>query len=136
MRYNRAMQPDHPPLGKDHELDIALGIILSIITCGLYNVYWNYREFQALNSLLGREEYRFWYWLLLSIVTCGIFHIYYEYKMGSDIYEHLKDRGLTANPNLPAIGLILSLFGLTIIADAVYQHEINKLVRGNVPPAA
>lgn len=130
------MQPENPPLAKDHELDIALGIILSIITCGFYNIYWNYREFQALNSLLGREEYRFWYWLLLSIVTCGIFHIYYEYKMGSDLYAHMSERGLTVNPNLPVIGLILSIFGLTIVADAVFQHEINKLVRGNVPPAA
>ncbi|MEE8424274.1 MAG: DUF4234 domain-containing protein, partial [Elusimicrobiota bacterium] len=115
------MQPENPPLSKDHELDIALGIILSIITCGFYNIYWNYREFQALNALLGREEYRFWYWLLLSIVTCGIFHIYYEYKMGSDLYEHLTEHGITVNPNLPVIGLILSIFGLTIIADAVYQ---------------
>ncbi len=116
------------PLTADHDLDIAVGIILSIVTCGLYNIYWNYREFESMNALLGRQEYRFWYWAILSIITCGIFHIYYEYKMGSDLLRILKQKGHDANPNLPLIGLALSCFALTIVADAVYQHEINRLV--------
>ncbi len=115
------------PLSSEHHIEIAMGIVLSLITCGLYNIYWNYRQFQAMNALLGREEYQFWLWLLLSIFTCGIFHIYYEYKMGSDLYSWLKDHGKDANPNLPVMGLVLSCFGLTIITDAVYQHEFNKL---------
>jgi hypothetical protein len=122
------------PLTSDHALDIAVGIILSIVTCGLYNVYWNYREFQAMNALLGREEYRFWYWLILTIITCGLFHVYYEYKMGSDLYRILKIKGHDANPNLPFIGLGLSCFGLTIVADAIYQHEINRLVDADDAP--
>ncbi|HBL17800.1 MAG: hypothetical protein A2X36_00235 [Elusimicrobia bacterium GWA2_69_24] len=116
------------PLSAEYRHDIALGIILSIFTCGLYNIYWNYREFLAMNQLLGREEYRFWYWLGLTIITCGIFHIYYEYKMGSDLHDIIKGRGLEVNPNLATIGLVLSIFGLTIVADAVYQHELNRLV--------
>lgn len=115
------------PLTSEHQLDIATGIILSLITCGFYNIYWNYRQFQTMNALLGREEYKFVMWLILSIVTCGLFHIYYEYKMGSDLYAYLKERGQEVNPNLPVIGLVLACFGLTIITDAVYQHELNKL---------
>jgi len=115
------------PLTSEHHLDIATGIILSLITCGLYNIYWNYRQFQTMNALLGREEYKFLMWLVLSIVTCGLFHIYYEYKMGSDLYSYLKEQGRDPNPNLPVIGLVLACFGLTIITDAVYQHELNKL---------
>ena len=115
------------PLSSEHHIEIAMGIILSIITCGFYNIYWNYRQFLAMNALLGREEYKFWPWLLLSIVTCGLYHIYYEYKMGSDLYTWLKEQGKEANPNLPVIGLVLACLGLTIITDAVYQHELNKL---------
>jgi hypothetical protein len=120
------------PFSSDHRIDIAVGIILSLVTCGLYNIYWNYREMQSLNAMLGREEYNFIHWAILSLVTCGIYHIYYEYKMGSDIYLHMRDRGLDANPNLPVIGLLLSLFGLWIIADAIYQHEINRLIDEDV----
>ncbi len=118
------------PLPRDFEIGIALGIILSFITCGLYNIYWNYKQMEAMNIMLGREEYNFWHWLLLSIVTCGIFHIYYEYKMGSDLYLYMKEHGHEINPNLPVIALMLSVFGLTIIADAVMQHEINRMVEG------
>lgn len=116
------------PLSKDFEIGIALGIILTMVTCGLYNLYWNYKQFQAMNVLLGREEYNFVHWLLLSIVTCGIFHIYYEYKMGSDLQGYLKQNGYEINPNLPVIGLLLSCFGLCVVADAIYQHELNRLV--------
>jgi len=115
-------------LSSEHKIEIAAGIILSLLTCGLYNIYWNYRQFQAMNELLGREEYNFVSWLLLSIVTCGLYHIYYEYKMGSDLYAWLKDHGHEVSPNLPLIGLALAVFGLTVIADAVYQHELNKLI--------
>lgn len=118
---------DKPLLSEDR-IEVAVGLILSVVTCGLYNIYWNYRQFEALNRLLGREEFKFVQWLLLSIVTCGLFHIYYEYKMGAELYGWLKANGHEANPNLPVIGLCLSIFGLTIIADAVYQHELNKLV--------
>lgn len=116
-------------LSSEHRIGIAMGIVLSILTCGLYNIYWNYRQFLAMNELLGREEFRFLPWLILSLLTCGLFHIYYEYKMGAELYGWLKSRGADPNPNLPILGLVLSIFGLTIVADAVYQHELNKLAR-------
>jgi hypothetical protein len=115
------------PLPAGDRLSIAAGLLLSIVTCGLYNIYWNYRQFQSMNRLLGREEFQFVPWILLSIVTCGLYHIYTEYKMGAELYAWLKGQGREANPNLPVFGLALSIFGLTIVADAVYQHELNKL---------
>jgi hypothetical protein len=115
-------------LSSEHRIDIATGIILSLITCGLYNIYWNYRQFKAMNELLGREEYKFWSWLLLTLVTCGLYHLYYEYKMGTDLYNWLKEHGADVSPNLGILGLVLACFGLSIVADAIYQHEFNKLV--------
>ena len=41
----------------DFITDPGMAILLSIITCGLYNIYWNYKQFEAMNKLLGREEY-------------------------------------------------------------------------------
>lgn len=116
------------PLSRRFEVGIALGLILSIVTCGLYNIYWNYLQFEAMNELLGRREYDFVKWLLLSIITCGMYHVYYEYKMGRELQEYLESRGASPNPNLGLVGLFLSFFGLTVLADAVYQHELNKLI--------
>lgn len=116
------------PLGPEHRIDVAQALILSVLTCGLYNAYWNYRQFETMNRLMGRHEYDFVKWLLLSLVTCGLYHVYMEYKMGQDLLAVMKANGHETNPNLPLVGLLLSVIALTIVADAVYQHEINKLV--------
>ena len=114
-------------LSSEHRLDIAAGIIFSVITCGLYNIYWNYRQMEALNALLGRREFDFGKWALLTCLSCGLYHIYYEYRMGAELQNWLTQNGRAVNPNLAGIGLGLSVFGLTVVADAVYQHELNKL---------
>lgn len=119
--------PGTPPLPHDDEHGVALGIVLSLVTCGLYNVYWNYRQFQSMNRLLDRQEFDFVLWLVLSLVTCGIFHIYYEYKMGRELQLWMSGNGWDVSPNLSLVGLVLSCFGLTVVADAVYQHELNRL---------
>jgi hypothetical protein len=119
---------ENKTLSSQHHIPIAAGIIFSVITCGLYNIYWNYRQMLAMNELLGREEYRFVHWLLLSLITCGLYHIYYEYRMGSDLQTWLAHNGREVSPNLAVIGLMLSVFGLTVITDAVYQNELNKLI--------
>ncbi len=116
------------PLSSEHRVDIAAGIIFSVITCGLYNVYWNYRQMKAMNALLGRAEYDFAKWAILSFLSCGLYHVYYEYRMGSDLQSWLTQNARPVNPNLAMIGLVLSVFGLTVVADAVYQNELNKLL--------
>jgi hypothetical protein len=81
-----------------------------------------------MNTLLGREEFDFVKWLLLSMLTCGLYHIYYEYKMGSELQIWLAQNGYAVNPNLGLVGLVLSCIGLTIVADAIYQSELNRLI--------
>lgn len=119
---------DTQALSSEHRVDIAAGIIFSVVTCGLYNIYWNYRQMLAMNALLGREEFSFGKWALLTIVSCGLYHIYYEYRMGTELQNWLTQNGHPVNPNLGIVGLILSIFGLTVVADAVYQNELNKLL--------
>lgn len=124
--YKRGMEPPKP-LSGDFEINIALGIALSIVTCGFYNIYWNSRQFLAMNKLLGREEYKFWPWLLLSLITCGLYHVYYEYKMGADLQRYLKEHDVEITPNLCLAGMIFAFIGLTVVCDAIYQHELNRL---------
>jgi hypothetical protein len=115
------------PLGFSHRMGVAESIILSLVTCGIYNAYWNYRQFGAMNALLGRDEYQFAKWMILTLVTCGIYHVYTEYRMGQDLQGYLREHKLETNPNLATTGLVLSCFGMTILCDAIYQYEINKL---------
>lgn len=126
---NTGNRPDHHGNRGDFEINIPAYVIFTIITCGLFNIYWNYRQMEACNYLLGRQEFDFVKWLLLSIITCGIYHIYYQYKMGSAIVEIQQKAGKPENTNLPVLSLVVTIVGLTIVADCVHQNEINMLVR-------
>lgn len=107
--------------------NIVTGILLAIITCGIYSLYWQYKQMDTLNSWLGRQEYSFGLWLVLSFLTCGIFSLYYEYKMATGINEIQTNKGMYVDANLPILCVLLALFGVGIASIAIQQSHINKL---------
>jgi hypothetical protein len=112
----------------EEEINIGLYIVLTIVTCGLFNLYWNYRQMEACNELVGREEFGFLIWLVLSVITCGIYHFYYQYKMGSVIVEVQRKQNRAVFENLPLVSILVSCLGLFIVVDVIHQAEINKLL--------
>lgn len=119
-----------PPQALEGRGNVAVDIILSILTCGIYNLFWQARQMRAVNAMLGIERFRFWPWFFLTLITCGIYHIYHEYVMGSAICEAAERLGRRVPQNLALISLLLSVFGLTIVTDAIQQHEINQILEG------
>ena len=111
----------------EHELSIPLYLILTLITCGIYNLYWNYRQMQACNEMVGREEFSWPMWFLLSLVTCGVYHLFYQYKMGSVIVEIQRQSGRPVFDSLPVVSILVTLFGGSVIVDVIHQYEINTL---------
>ena len=126
MKPSGTKSPAQPITPKSY-INIPLYLILTILTCGIFNLYWNYRQMEACNALLNRREFSFWIWLLLAILTCGIYHIFYQYKMGVAIVEiqHLMSRDLF--DKLPLISVFVTIIGLSIVVDCIHQHEINKI---------
>ena len=115
-----------PPLPESEgSVRIGIAILLSIITCGIFLLFWQYKQMKVLNSWLSRREYSFGMWFLLSIITCGIYAVYNEYKMGRGIVEIQEQNNLMVN-NVSTICLILTLIGLSIVSMAIQQSEINK----------
>ena len=104
---------------------IASDVLLTVVTCGIYNLFWQRRQFRALNAFLGREEFRFGMWLLLTLLTCGLYHIYTEYQMAKSVLVIQRRLGKPTTDNLPLISLLVSILGLTVVADAIQQSEIN-----------
>ena len=97
---------NHPYPMADGVRSIALGIIFSLLTCGIYSLYWQYKQMVTLNAWLGRTDYRFWLWFFLSILTCGIFGIYYEYKMAVGINDIQTNNSLLVSNYLPVTCVI------------------------------
>ena len=102
--------------------NIAVDLILTIFTLGLYNLYVNYKQIEAVNFMMKQEKYSFIKWFFLSLITCGLYHVYHEYIMSTDIAKicgrESQQDGL--------INLLLAVSGLSIVADAIQQHHINE----------
>ena len=110
---------------------IGIAVILTIVTCGIYGLFWQYKQMEVLNAWLGREEYNFWTYILLSILTCGIFAVYYEYKMAKGINEVQHRNGFMVNNDLALICLVLAVLGLGIVSLAIQQADINNFYGDN-----
>jgi len=107
----------------EHIRNIPLDIILTLLTLYLYNViWWQHKQMRAVNAMLGQEKYSWGMWALLSLVTCGIYHVYHEYRKSEDIARVLGRGG----SNDGIVNLLLTLFGLGVIADAIQQARINE----------
>ena len=107
--------------------NIAIDIVLTLVTCGIYGLFWQNRLFKAANMLVGEERFSFISWFLLTLVTCGFYNFYAQYQLGDALHQGLVKEGGLGNSNLSILGLVLSLFGLQIIAMAIEQNELNQL---------
>lgn len=101
---------------------VLFDIILTIITCGIFNLFVQHRQIKAVNYMIKSHKYNFWKWLFFSIITCGIYHVYYEYMMAGDLNSVIEDK----SPNFQPMVLILAIFAMPVIADAIMQSKINK----------
>ena len=107
--------------------NIAICIILTIVTCGIYGIVWFFSltdEAASLNedpNLSGINAF------LISLLTCGIYTIYWNYKMGKTLYEAKQKRNI-ASTDQSVLYLILCLFGLGIVNYCLMQNEINEII--------
>ncbi len=110
------------------ERNIALCIVLSIITCGIYGIYWFISLTDDAVRISNGKEYNTSgiVAFLLTLVTCGIYGIYWYYQMGKSIYSAQQDKGLNATDN-SILYLVLGILGLGIVSYALIQNELNKL---------
>lgn len=106
--------------------NIPLCVILSIVTCGIYGIYWMIKLNDEINALAG-EPYATSGGMvfLLSIVTCNIYNLYWMYKMGER-----TDRINRIQGNSNILYLVIGILGFGIVNYCLMQDAINKQVRG------
>ena len=72
---------------------IGLCIVLSIVTCGIYGLYWLYCMAEDVNLVTARPNGPSGgLVLLLSIVTCNIYALYWFYRAGDDLDRQRVDQ--------------------------------------------
>ena len=111
--------------------EIAISIILSIVTCGIYGIYWFIVLNNDIKKVSGDETLPDGgIALLLTLVTCGIYGIYWAYRMGKALAAAQTKMGTAVVSDNSVLYLILQLFGLGIINYALMQNQVNLIVDG------
>ena len=125
LKDNRAETADFLPNVKNiGTRSIAAAIILSLVTCGIYSIYWFVVLTNEINQASGKSsDTSGGVAFLLTLVTCGIYAYYWAYKMG-------EKRDVIANENGSSniLYLILTLLGFGIIVYALLQDSLNKAI--------
>lgn len=107
--------------------NIVVCFILSIVTCGIYGLYWFVQITNDVNKLANPEkETSGVVALLLSIITCNIYGLYWAYKMGGLLDKAQMDRGNPAQ-NRAVVYLILELV-IAPVAWILMQNTINSMI--------
>ena len=108
--------------------NIALSVVLTLITCGIYGAYWFIVLTNEVCKLSGDPEFTGLKHFLLSIVTCGIWSLVWAYQIGKHVSEAQRQRGMLVSDNA-VIYLVLGLFGISsIVTYALVQNDVNKMV--------
>lgn len=113
------------PLKTDRSL--LMYILLSIITCGIYSLYFIYTLSRDINVVCdgdGKNTAGLIKLLLLSLVTCGIYNLFWYYSLGERIAANGSRYDIDVRENGTTI-LLWNLFG-------VFLFGIGPLVAMNM----
>lgn len=109
--------------------NIATCIILSLVTCGIYQIYWVIKIAKEAVSVKDPQDNALAEMLLMifiPFVGC--------YLAEKKFYEGATNMGVQVSDN-SVLYLVLGLFGLGIVNIALIQNDLNK-VADFVPPQA
>ena len=104
--------------------NLALCIIFSLVTCGLYQLYWMYCLVEDVNAISERRGTSGGMVLLFSIITFGIYQLYWFYKSG-EVLDHLRAELNEGHGHLALLYLLLAVFGFSIVSYVLMQSELN-----------
>ncbi len=107
-----------------NQRSIGMAIFMSIITLGIYGIYWYYLLVQNVRVITGSQKG------CGGEVACIMFvpfySLYWWYTRGETVKNEFTKRRYNVSIS-GAIALVLSLFGLGIIAMAIMQNDFNSL---------
>lgn len=104
---------------------IPMYIILSIVTCGLFGLYWFIVLTDETNEVTGQTQLASGPMaLILTIITCNIYGWYWAYKMGEKV-DMIKAQNGQSSSNSRYPVYYLQALGLGIVNYALAQDALN-----------
>jgi len=105
--------------------NIVVAVILSFVTCGIYQIYWFIKMNDEVNILASEPDAPSGIMaFLFTFITCGIYGFFWSYKMGERC-DRIKG---AVGGSSAVLYLILAVLGLGIVNYCLIQDTINKAV--------
>ena len=116
-----------------YKRNVVVCILLTIVTCGLYGIYWLACMANDVNALEDNyTAYSGATVAVLSFLTCGLYLLYYVYMASRRIFFLFEDCGYRVSDNsiINMLLCIASYFipGAVLVAFAIMQSDLNKLI--------
>jgi hypothetical protein len=114
------------------ERSILLAVLYSMLTFGIYGIYWFISMTDDAITVSEGKEYNTSGGLafLFTLLTCGIYGIYWYYKMGKCLFMARVEKNMQVTDN-STLYLVLSLLGLGIVSKCLIQNELNEIATFN-----
>ncbi len=108
------------------EQNIAVNVILSIVTCGIYGFIWMASLTNDIDTVAENPNRRSGGMVvLLAIITCGLYSIYWWYQNGK-LLESANQKSNRGGNSNAILYLVLSLVGFSIVNYCIAQADVNK----------
>ena len=104
-------------------------IILSIITFGIYGLYWIHKIAKDVNAICegdGKKTSGLLKYFLLSLITFGIYSLVWVYMLGERLQDNAQKYNLTIKESGGTILLWLILGSFVIVGPFIALHIIIK----------
>ena len=106
---------------------VPMLVVLSIVTCGIYYLYWIYKTTDEIKNFMEREDINPALELILVLVTCNIYSLYWYYKYGKIVYLEMTEKvGMDNSEDSTVLLVILGLL-VNFVAGAIMQDKLNAI---------
>lgn len=108
--------------------NIAVCILLSIVTCGIYSIYWMIKMNDELHTMAGDKEFTSGGMVFLfTILTCGIYTLYWYFQMGKAVDAINGNENGNTSVLYLILGVASYFVGITgFVNYCLMQDTINK----------
>lgn len=105
---------------------VAMVVILTIVTCGIYGLIWYWGAIKELYAAGGKSIGNLDATIQFILLFFYVGEIFFAINAADNLNEVRAQRGLPPQDN-KVLYLILNLLGFAIITNALVQNEMNQL---------
>ena len=131
------MMPGLPPLvpGAIKERNSGVVVVLSLVTCGVYALYWLFKTSEELKAATNDAQINPAIDLVVSLLTCGLWGIAVTYRNAQKVHQTIlpyhpqhKDQSQT----IILLSVASLVVGVTWLVSVFLTHEeLNMLARAS-----